>query len=217
MRRLSFGAAAATRIQRVAVALKLTDGGRHTGIVFRDGGRLLFTHVGWHYTSIIQPFSGDEYHWMNPDTTDTEDNLIASYCRSVASAYKKGLPYAIERSAVIGSGGVVTITRSGGGFTCATFVMDMFAGAGVTMFDESTWKVFPEDVAEQQRVVDLMKTWHIDARHIALQQSRVGRVVRFRPEDVAAGCAMTCTAPNAFTKVRPVAEQLVAELLSAQE
>jgi len=131
----------------------------------------------------------------------------------VAEDYAKdGLPYAIWLSATIGRQGTVAVDPDGGGFTCATFVLAIFAGAGLDLIDESTWPHRDGDRDAYTQIVELLKDApKITAEHLAAQVAYIESAKRYRPTEVAAAASLAATSPNPFAALEPIAAEIQSE------
>jgi hypothetical protein len=204
-----------SQVGAIAVALAITEWGRHTGVIARAGTRIDLIHLAAHERLLYEPFDATKYSWVNPQVTETDGRIIASLARKVAVAYRQGgLPYALKKSAAIAADGTVIFGSSGSGFTCATFVLALFEGVNIRLISDADWQVLEEDVTWQLDVISLMRaSGVVDENHLLAQESSVGSY-RFRPEDVAAAAMIADSSPNNFATIRPLAEALIGELQS---
>jgi hypothetical protein len=145
-----------------------------------------------------------------------EDDIIATICRKIAREHSSaGLPYAISYSAKVARNGDVILTSEGDGFTCSTFVLAVFAGAGLDLVDDEGWPLRAEDAQVQQGAVDLL-TGKASLDHIEAQVRQIGVAKRLQPTEVAAAASIAASCPNPFSIIEPISRTIEGEFDAAE-
>jgi hypothetical protein len=177
--------------------------GAHVGFVYaaNDDGARRVLHQAWHHDTrdeALADFLADSSTphprlWVDPSLDVDEQNDLRAMVALVASKISTNqLPYALQRrdATVAVDGGVVLGTSLG--LTCATFVTAVFAAAGVSLLDDSSWearddaRVAEDDDAQRRIAEGLMSR---DRNHAQRVRAEVG-CTRVRAEEVAAASGM---------------------------
>lgn len=85
-------------------------------------------------------------------------------------------------------GRFVGFPSEGMGFTCATFVMEVFDTFGFPLLDKETWQNRPDDIQWQAKVIEILRKRKVSQAHVDAASRYIG-AFRFRPEEVAVGAA----------------------------
>lgn len=180
-------------IPLLAVAIKKTSAGlNHTGMLYKRNSRektKLF-HLEWHHKLTNE--NAEEkigYCWGESDLCDAvKRRIIGQIINILRHKDNPPVQYGFSRHGLsFDEKGYYIKTLAGEGLTCATFVLDIFKSVGIPILKEDGWPTRDEDQEWKEFIVsELEKTPNIEEDHIeALKQSE--NIVRFRPEEVAAG------------------------------
>lgn len=90
----------------------------------------------------------------------------------------------------------------GESLTCATFVLSILGGFGYNLIDRSTWEINEFDIEWQKQIINMLENpdFHISAKYLDFQKDHVGKVPRFRPEQVVAAASVFNGVPISFSK-----------------
>jgi len=119
----------------LAVMLRTTRRGQlHTGVVTLQDNSLIVLHLGWHNRLYQNKVGSDDMlAIVAPVPTHVPPmrrSAIASLCRRVWTKYANGgLPYAFTEGSQLSGQGTSNLAPPHH-FTCATFVLALFAAAG---------------------------------------------------------------------------------------
>jgi hypothetical protein len=187
----------------------------HCGVYYLTASsQVAFLHFG--AQSILTSDDGAKYYLeIHCPFPDAEKKAISNLCRYI---FKKkehtGLRYTMNKTDSFSPKGNVILDEDGTGFTCGSFVKNVFRDAGYPILDETSWP--PATAEDLKWAEDLTKFFrerlpgekneaHYDAIDPACPCSR------FRPEEVAASLeAAPPPAQHALIKVR--ADELAAEV-----
>jgi hypothetical protein len=196
------------------------DGGTHTGILHRMGDRLFLLDLCWHLTLRSVPHHY-EFACVVPAFLPEEVNDITALCRLIGAKHQAGMqiPYALALHPATHfdeTGGLVL--GEGLGLTCSTFVLKVFASAGVQLVDTDSWIARPDDDARHAELLRRMRDgWNgfpkADAAHVKKVEETLP-CIRVRPEEVA-GAALHAQYPVGFENAKTAGEWLLGELTAA--
>jgi hypothetical protein len=224
---VAFTEASAASVGRLAVAIKAVrlpiaddSGQNHCGIVYRFGGRIKFCHLAWHHILENGDFPLDKrYYFANCGGAD-ENHIVVAAKMELISRNVKSIPYAID---YVGCGFHEKTfdflpPPDGKGLTCATFIMLVFASLGFPLLDEDTWPDRADDAKWQQFIIaaleDTARQGAADPAHVEAVKRDVGKVKRFRPEEVVAA-ATRDEWPGLYPDIALTARQIIADLQQA--
>jgi hypothetical protein len=188
---------------------------RHVGIWHcAEAGEPRVLHLAWHCRleneAIVPQYFA---FWVDPRFPLTRLRQVASYCRRVWRKNEAGgIPYAFSQpnAALDPATGAILLGPTVFGLTCASFVLAVFASAGMPLLDCTTWIAEREgDRQWQEEIVEKLAE-HAEAVHIQHIKSEIG-TVRFRPEDVAAATILA-PPPAVFESAAPLGQQIVARI-----
>ena len=202
-----------TEVRHVAVAIAVyREGQQHTGILHKaenlDGVKL--GHLEWH-NRLKESDPNDSYLWVDPPIPTRRARQVAARCREILRENARGIAYAFSppNDCFDAETGHFLLGPSRVGLTCATFVLAVFAAAGIRLAEYNSWpQKRPGDAEWQQFVIEQLEQGGAGDEHLALVKKEAG-AVRYRPEDVA-GCAASDQLPCSFT----IAESLSQEILN---
>jgi hypothetical protein len=199
----------------LAIAVRAVDGEqRHVGVVHRrEGDAPKLLHLAWHHDLRDEVF-GNDYFSATPDLPEAIQRFLAGLCRRVAARYRdSGLPYGLRydgRGFEVATG-EVALDGAGGGLTCATFVLALFASYGVHLLDVKNWSSRSEDREWQEKILRALARTNALRAHIEAVRNDLG-CARFRPEEVVAAAAYS-SFPVSFADAQLAAAVVLAELL----
>jgi hypothetical protein len=202
----------------VAVSHSLMGAG-HVGIGFysvKDGPQVL--HLAWHRKLAVDrvPTELNDCWAAEPcNLPQSAGRQLVAFVRAVA---KRGatINYAVDFIASKGAfspNGTYKPPKGSQGLTCASFVLEVFRGAGISLVRSETWRADPANVEWGNRVCDqLEKDSNVDANHVEAVRKTVSGF-RLRPFEVAGACRLTPKGlPVSFDTVQALATQVEAEL-----
>jgi len=205
-------------VPTIGVALgvsSLAERQRHAGVLHAHGAPARVLHLAWH--ALIReeglphwiPFS-----WVQLRLQDDRAEAIAGLCRRIARRADQ-VPYGlIYEGGRLREDGTAELRGREIGLTCATFVLAVFEGAGITLLALDTWTSREEDGAWHQRIVAMLRgTDGVSEAHISGVAAET-RCARYRPEEVAAACAIE-PRPVSFQDARGAAHEILDTLLPA--
>lgn len=173
--------------QEVAVTLthSMLDGG-HLGLAFHteEGPRVL--HLAWHKDIRLDCFGTDPWLASKLAVPNAAGMQIVAILRMTADQ-KPPIQYGINLLAAKGSFSLLggyEAPEGSDGLTCATFVTEHLAGAGIRLVDEDTW---PETEANKEwgkTVCQILKHTGADESHVATVRANT-QGLRLRPFEVA--------------------------------
>ena len=167
----------------------------HVGILYKNSGDVSILHVSGHKEPLVitpEPY----YLWLDEDCLDPIDkSLLLASVIDIAKVNKNteiryGLNHSLycidPKTGKFNQDYDITV-----GFTCATFVMEVFLTIGTQLID---WKTWPSDTAEAKEFHDLVLSY-LDVRclsgnkvtpeYLAAQKKLHGSP-RFSPQEIAA-------------------------------
>lgn len=197
-------------IQSVAIAIMKTPRPRqrHVGILHKrmDSSDVLILHLAGP-NQLDNETPGCAYLWIQPALTDEALAAIAALCRRIKKANPVGVPYGF--SPPYGrfdfETGKFLRSASGGGLTCATFVVAVFADAGHSLIEYETWPLTSERVEDQNWQEGIVSYFAglegsenaLANREVQDMKDEIGKTSRPRPEEVA-GAATYDPLPASF-------------------
>lgn len=174
-------------------------------------------HLAWHFQLENEAVPPDYFtHWIQPCFPAQRLRQAAAYFRRVWTANGHNrIPYGFSPpndSLDVGSGAFL-IGPPRFGLTCASFVLAAFHGARLPLVEYDTWPVERDgDHTWQLQIVEMLERHGASAEHIENIRSQIG-LVRFRPEDVAAGAALV-PPPADFAAASALGESILERLKS---
>lgn len=189
-----------------AVLLARTrGGGLHAGMMFKveDDGPLDVVHLG-REDCLIQGWTFETGLWVVPIGADGDQlEVVAGLCRRVLKLFKHTgrFPYALAfRGTSIAPNGALILGEGSRGLTCATLLLALLLGAGVSLLDEASWPARSED----DRLFVNSLSMSAEHRNLLLAEIDAG-VTRIRPHEVVGACRVLPT-PAGYEAVVPHAE-----------
>jgi hypothetical protein len=189
------------RLNILGVELMSTDSqdGRHVALLYRLGDNIddppRRGHLRWHHLLSGEEASG-RHPWVQSPLGPIRKRLIAQICDSIIRRVDENNPkvnfgFSIDFTC-FGVDGRFRDMGTGNGFTCATFVLEVFRRGGIRLVRTAEWIHRPEDRAWQDRVIGELKAHGADPKHVAALEAQVStnQVIRVRPEEVCAAAGL---------------------------
>jgi hypothetical protein len=193
----------------VVTVMKGAVGG-HVGLLYRtkDDETRRHLHLAWHYSLQNDSAPPSEAFWVKPQFDELELADVRASARLIAQRRDDGrVPYALRSAdARFDRAGTLQLNQSLG-LTCASFIVLVFAHAGITLLESETWEQNRsderkrEDEAAQKYLVDYLRK-EPDSRDHAERVDKEVPCTRVRAEEVAAASGMTGH-PIPFTRAEP--------------
>lgn len=205
-------------IQFVAVAVKSVGPDRrqrHAGIFHRDPTtrEVMLLHLAWHHDLRNELTESNRWLWVDPPIPSRRARNVAAKCRQIWRANEHDrIPYGFSppSDCFDAEAHEYLVGPSRHGLTCATFVLAVFAHAGLLLARIETWPLARDEDREwQQMIAQSLEASGADKAHVAAVRSGIG-CARFRPEEVAA--AATQAPPAEFPRIEALALEIVARL-----
>lgn len=184
--------------------LRFPDGGRHTGILYRDddSDKLYMAEMAWHELFRNQPYNPAwGYSCAIPQFDDPIlEETFADYCAHVGrSMAQKRPPYVLKAAdpTAFDKDGNWVSRDPDSGFNCSSFVIAVFASYNHSLVKPETWPIgLTQDIQEQTILVcKLLNSSEPKDRAQAIKISpQIGKYPRIRPEQVAGACLEDQTA-----------------------
>lgn len=201
-------------VDGVAVSLLVTEEGaaQHCGLIHRiDEEEPRHVHLAWHHQLRSEPPT-DDYFWVDPASFESaEKRIVAMLARQIGDR-REPIPYALSNVGLrFDEAGQLAGIRTGQGFTCATFVLAVFASYGYDLVERATWPLNAND-DWQAWVVDTLEKpgSRASPEHVAAVKQQIGGQ-RVRPGEVA-GAASAAETPVVFDDAQKLAAEIIAEV-----
>lgn len=168
--------------------------GRHVALVFKldDADPPRRCHVLWHHKLGGEVSSG-RHPWVQSPLGKSRKRLIANICDSIVRRIEANNPkvnfgFSFDLKCFDSSGRFQSAV-AGQGFTCATFVLEVFRRGGVRLLQ--SWQYRDGDKAWQGKVIAELEGQKADPNHVeALKKlTSENEVFRIRPEEACAAAA----------------------------
>jgi len=191
----------------------------HGGVLYQrsEDGAVRHLHLAWHHQLRDDDGLPEGTGWIMPALPVATLDDVAFAAELVAKrAAEQRVPYglALERARLDDSG--VVVLDGERGLTCATFVMVVYAKAGVTLLERNTWhsdrdeQRRAEDRAHQEQLVSYLRATHGAEEHAKRVSNEVG-CTRFRAEEVAGATALL-PRPVPYAVAEPTGRALLANV-----
>jgi hypothetical protein len=200
-------------------AISGSTAARHTAVVVLpvDGPHRMI-HLGRH-NELNNDLFDAPYCWvevvgLDPVVRDTfVDWMLSIWQHNEVGGIPYGFDLFVEDH--FDADGKYVGVSSGTGLTCATFALSCFAGYGVILIEHTSWPLRPADAIWQQRIAVALER-RAGAAHAAALQNLVGKIARFRPEEVAASASAYSGKPMAFAEADEIAQGLLQQMRDVQ-
>ena len=195
----------AARLGQVAVACMLNgNGGTHVGFLYRrEDASIWFCDVAWELWLRNEPKNQHDMCWVNIGLPDSILELVAAILEEM-DKNKGAIPYDVRYSSSQSyfDPSSWEYTNQAPGLTCATFVMALFQGLQIALFNVDAWPSRPGDEPALDNLISHLAADGVDP--IRIQEMRTNhKNVRFRPEEVCGSVGET-TWPVPFPTAEPL-------------
>ncbi len=203
-------------LRHVGIAIKsLNESQRHIGILYRHSEKgPRFFHLAFHY-DLRDEEPSKSYYWDDCHLFDDDDingKIVAAHVTEI-SKNKNLIPYGVfnEGGGFREDGSFIEFPEMGMGYTCSTFVLEVFSSFGYEFVIGNTWPSREDDEIWQANIINALESVGAGAIHISAAREYIG-AARFRPEEVAAATTFH-NPPMSFND----AERLAREILGLFE
>lgn len=208
--------------QSFIVGLGILDnqGQRHIGFIYLDDKQTVYKicHFCWHRVLRNENLRNDDYTVESLKIEETNQTYLVSALDLVTNLNSNHIPYGFRVPIQVFDNEYRYVGNGlGEGLTCATFVKSIFTANGYRIIDEGTWQIRDEDIQWQNQIVDTLKRDLniVDLEHIKEMEKSIGKVVRFRPEQVyVAGVGGESDWPLRFEDADSLAQKIVQQITS---
>lgn len=190
---MKFAPAHTLNFPKDQVAITLGRGlfGSHLGVAFHTANEgLKVLHLRFHKDLATDHFPDPNYIWIGC-VVDLPSRASAALVGILRGLTKKrpNIGYGLNFLAGKGSfspNGSYKAPKGSDGFTCSTFVVELFRNAALPLINEKTWESNSVNLAWGEAVCCLLENIHpTDVEHVAeVRKNNLG--LRVRPEEVAA-------------------------------
>lgn len=189
---------------QVGVMLSGTRRQRHVTLLYREsvGGPVEQIGFGWDCLITQGPVEGGGVWGLMPLDEEEHAGLTAYLLRVAAVNDGRPIPYGLDAVGQEFDRAGAWAGRSLVGLTCATFVKAVLLGFGRVILDDATWQLRQDDTRWQGRIHQGLRNGGASEEFLTAQEQNVGRVARFRPEEVAAAAASE-DIPLGFAQAEP--------------
>ncbi len=160
----------------------------HTGFFFRNiKDEVKFLHLAW-FNCLFYEDPNDDYYWLDIPLEEDDLMQIQLLLEEIHDKNGKNIPYGIAINEIkINDDGTLK-KADDEGLTCATFVLRALEARGYNIIDLSSWEIRPEDKKWQEAIIkNLEYSWRDkDTKFIESQKKYIGKVPRFKPNEVVA-------------------------------
>jgi hypothetical protein len=207
----------------------------HVGLLYKDGETVRCAHLEWHYHLKLEEGTRPGDGWVSSSLPELYAMQVAARCRRIVRANPSGLPYAPGSFGRFNAAGEYVRDEGAHGFTCATFILAVFAAADVPLVDVQSWparddderfhrfvvEALEESLSRQRQKLSLLENVgslsqaavlrpRIANLENHLEAVRVSpRSARFRPDEVAAAISLP-SVPVSFLEVSSPAAEITA-------
>lgn len=190
---------------------------RHVGIVYRTQRHgpspIHLLHVPMHMSGVRGRLRND-YGWLDVALPRPLTRLVIAQCVRIMERYEqRGLPYGLRYACGQFTPNGVYEPKGDIGLTCATFVLAVFASAGLELLNRDDWKLRIDDIGDKERLIDIVRGGGDEQHAIAMANEHEMKAPRFRPEEVAAAGTVDANAwPLGFRDAEFRGAEIVTEL-----
>ena len=191
---------------------------RHLGIVYRTprygANTIHLLHVPSHMGSVRGRLRND-YGWLEPILPRPLARLLVAQCVRIMERYEyQGLPYGLRYAYAQFDVNGEYKPNGDKGLTCATFVLAVFASAGLELLRREEWFLRIDDRRDKKRLIRGVRDGGAQQHAAVLESEDEMAAPRFRPEEVvAAGTVDGSALPLGFREAEARGAAIVAELL----
>lgn len=189
---------------------------RHVGILYRSlrNNTIHLLHVPSHMGSVRGRLRND-YGWLEPILPRPLARLLLAQCVRIMERYATGgLPYGLRYACALFDKDGEYKPNGDKGLTCATFVLAVFASAGLELLRRDEWFLRIDDIPDKMRLIRGVRDGGTEQHAAALESEDEMAAPRFRPEEVAAAGTVDGSAlPLGFPEAEARGAAIVKELL----
>jgi hypothetical protein len=185
----------------------------HIGVLHRLDDDVQLCHLKFHHLLRRGP-PDDGYFWadcaMFSGGIERSSNGRVFAVLISETARNPNIPYgfAFDENC-FANDGTYRPMEIGKGLTCASFVIALFHSHGYPFLKLESWRLRPEDIAWQNKILDLLRRY-ATAEHVNAAAAYVGQF-RYRPEEVA-GAAVRAPPPLDFDESVNLATDILATI-----
>ena len=191
---------------------------QHIGLIYFDGEKQSILHQRWHCLPLKDNVD-EKYLWLDISLDDINKLHLAAFCEAIHQKNPEGIPYGIGVDGFFSSEGKFESNEDYAGFTCATFVMQVFHSQGFKIIDLDKWKPRKTDKNWQMYILLKLEKWAKDNNifekikdHISFQRKKAeAKIARFKPEEVAVAAYLP-SPPHGSDDVKKQASTLLNHL-----
>lgn len=194
------------------------DRGTHCGVLYESkDGSISMLHLAGHRMLLSVKAWPHYMEIPTPRLLPAQRIAISDVCRFIFEKHgAKGLPYSAYIAQYFTPEGDLVLDRIGAGFTCTTFVADIFRTRGCALVDLTTW---PPGNALSDRffawLVDLFRVrYPEDKAHFDAVADPDCKRSRLRAEELCAAASIA-PPPSDYSAIKNRAKRLYKNLVSA--
>lgn len=180
---------------------------RHAGILYLEAGTLKYLHLQWH-NRLTDDVAPDGLTYVEPALLAQRAKQVAARCRQISRSNGRNIPYGFSSPSNCFDAQTqhFLVGPTTHGLTCASFVLAVFAFAGIHLLDCADWPNRPDDAKWQQDIVNALRQHGAPPGHIAHVINEIG-CARYRPEEVLAGAILVPPAAS-FQLAQPLGARI---------
>jgi hypothetical protein len=198
-------------VQGICLTLEGDENQRHIGFLFLNTDEeVKLLHLASHlYLVYSIAEENDKKLWVDVPLNQPNVNHFKLFLESIFEQNGQDIPYGIGTDGLQFSEDGSLVAEPYAGFTCATFVMEVFHSQGYILIDTSEWPQRLEDQVWQEKILNILRRYYTD-ECFSYQKLLVG-ALRFKPEEVmAAGGSQN--RPMNFESIQEPANELLEKL-----
>lgn len=198
-------------VKGICLTLEGDEEQRHIGFLFLNTDEeVKLLHLAWHnHLTYVNMQENDKKIWIDVPLNQPNINHFTMFLESVFEQNGRDIPYGIGIEGLkFGEDGNLE-SEPYAGFTCATFVLEVFNTQGYVLIDTNEWPSRPEDEIWQEKILDLLKQYYTE-ECLSYQMSLQG-TLRLKPEEVMAA-GSSHKRPMSFQSIQEPANKLLEAL-----
>jgi hypothetical protein len=205
----------------VNVAVGIHSNGRHVGILYRMDRTVRFIDFTGPHSLRWGRFRGG-YHWGEPAIDAEMAENIACLCDVLGKRYgnkRSSFRYAVRwtGTCLFSLDGQLNSQGGDTGFTCATFILAVFASFGAPLVHWEQWLPRSTDAAAFDEMRSVIEQYPLEPEELdtQLKQFEAQRgCARIRPSELTAA-AIWHTVPIGFDIAEPLGERIIQHIAAA--
>lgn len=199
-------------VDHVGVAIRLTDHGMHSGILYRlDGEAPRILHLAFH-CMLTDEEAAHPYRWADIGLDEDNKIVLAAQLSRIAHA-KPAISYGFDADGMVFDPltGEILPAPAGKGLTCATFIVAALKTYGYEFIDTASWPERAEDRAWEDKILQLLSRYASSEHVEAVRTS--DRARRLRPGEVVGSATVAAENwPVEFEQAVDLAAQICVDL-----